>query len=394
MTTQVPSFRPMTGDEAVAQAIKLVDPDVVAAYPITPQTIIVERFSDFWADGEVNTEYVSVDSEHSAMSACVGASATGARVFTASASQGIALMYEILHIAAGNRLPIVMAVANRALSSPINIHAELTDQMICRDTGWISWFGENAQEAYDESIMAFKVAENPKVMLPVMYGLDAFIVTHALERVDEVTKKQVQDYLGEREFDFSFRPGCDGAAALIVLQDYFMEAKVQQEMAMQNVPAVTKKAFQEFEEITGRHYDVIEPYYLEDAEYVFIAMGAFSGTAKAAALELRHAGHKVGVLKIRSYRPLPEELIASYLKDVKGAIVLDRSITYGTAGSMLYTDIAAILYKKKVYTTLSGRMLGLGGRDVSIKEYKELYEVLRKDVQNATGTTGFWGARM
>ncbi len=384
--------RGMTGDEAVAEALKLIDPDVVAAYPITPQTIIVERFSEFWANGEVNTEFVSVESEHSAMSACVGASATGARVFTASSSQGIALMFEILFIAAGNRLPIVMAVANRALSSPINIHGELTDQLVCRDTGWISWFGENAQEAYDHTILAFKVAEHPDVQLPVMYGIEGFIVSHAVEPVSTLTKEEIRQFIGDHRepHAWTFRPGNPGAQALLALPDYYMELKYQQQVAMENALKVIPEVFKEFGDLTGRYYHLVEPYRLEDAEYAFVTMGATSGTARAVVDKLRAQGEAVGLLKIRCFRPFPLTEIVDNIKHLKGVTVVDRSVTYGTVGGILHSDVLAAIARMRVPLHVSGRIVGLGGRDVLEGDFETMYHDLKDEVEEGQTPSVKW----
>ncbi len=385
-------IRGMTGDEAVAEALKLIEPDVVAAYPITPQTIIVERFSEFWADGVVDTEFVSVESEHSAMSASVGASATGARVFTASSSQGIALMYEILFIAAGNRLPIVMAVANRALSSPINIHGELTDQLVCRDTGWISWFGENAQEAYDHTIMAFKVAEHPDVQLPVMYGIEGFIVSHAVEPVETLFKDEVKQFLGDHRIPhaWTFRPGNPGAQALLALPDYYMELKYQQQVAMERALQVIPEVFKEFGDLTGRYYHLVEPYRLDDAEYAFVTMGATSGTAKAVVDDLRNQGHPVGLLKIRCYRPFPVSDVVNHLKHLKGVMVVDRSVTFGSVAGILHSDVLAATARMRVPLHVSGRIIGLGGRDVLEDDFEVMYQELKQEVEDGMPSTVKW----
>ncbi len=369
----------MTGDEAVANAAAVINPDVVAAYPITPQTIIVEHFSDFVNDGEVDTEYVCVESEHSAMSACVGASATGARVFTASASQGVALMFEILFIASASRLPVVMAVANRALSGPINIHGELTDQTVCRDTGWISMFSESAQEAYDTTFMAFKIGETPEVSLPVMYGLDGFIITHALEGVYPLDRDFVKDFLPERQMVHPTVPGNPVSSGLLALPDYYMEVKYQQELAMAEASKVIPKVFEEFGEKTGRHYSMVEEYKMEDADMAFVTMGALAGTTKHVVDKYRNAGKKVGMLKVKTYRPFPEEQIAKALKDVDAIGVIDRDLTFGAPGPALYTDIKTTLYDYKDRPQVFGYVAGIGGRDVLVEDYEYIYEQVLKN---------------
>ena len=371
--------RGMTGDEAVAWAAKLVNPDVVAAYPITPQTIIVERYSDFVNNGEVDTSFIPVESEHSALSACVGASLTGARVFTATASAGLSLMYEILYVASGMRCPIVLAVANRAFSAPINIHGECTDQLICRDASWISLFGESAQEAYDETIISFKIAEHPDVMLPTMYGIEGFIVTHALERVETLSKNQVEDFLpSTRVSNYKFSPDEIITFGSLVLQDYYMEIKRQQEESMQNAYQVTKDVMEEFTELSGRTMEILEKYKLEDADYAFVSYGATAGNAKAVVDRLREKGEKVGALKIRLFRPFPSLDIYEALNGIKAATILDRSATFGSPGSIVQTDIASALYGRENIPTLHGYINGLGGRVLTLPEIEEVYEKSKK----------------
>ncbi|MCY3411950.1 MAG: pyruvate ferredoxin oxidoreductase [Candidatus Heimdallarchaeota archaeon] len=381
----------MTGDEAVAFAIKQINPDVVPAYPITPQTIIVERFSDFVNDGEVDTAFIPVESEHSAMSASVGASATGARVFTATASAGLALMNEILYVASGMRLPIVMAVANRALSAPINIHAECTDQLVMRDSSWISFFGEDAQEAYDESIMAFKIAEHPDVSLPVMFGVEGFIVTHALERVDTLPDEVIRDYLpAKREAPHTFSPDEIKSFGLLVLQDYYMEIKYQQELAMKKAYHVAKEVMAEYSQISGRTYEIIEKYMLDDAEYAFVTYGATAGNAKAVVDILRKKGEKVGVLKIRMVRPFPVDDIYDALKGKKAVAVLDRSATFGSPGSIIQNDLASALYGKADVPSIHGFINGLGGRVLMLNDIEDIYDITKLYHAEGKTTTFEW----
>ena len=385
----------MTGDEAVAYAAKLVDPDVVAAYPITPQTIIVERYSDFVNNGEVNTSFIPVESEHSAMSACVGASLTGARVFTATASAGLALMYEILYVASGLRCPIVLAVANRAFSAPINIHGECTDQMVCRDASWVSLFGESAQEAYDETIISFKIAEHKDVLLPTMFGIEGFIVTHALERVETLTKHQVEDFLpSERKVDHRFSPDEITSFGSLVLQDYYMEIKRQQEEAMQRAYLVTKNVMEEFSELSGRQMEVVEKYKLEDADYAFVSYGATAGNAKAVVDRLREKGEKVGALKIRLHRPFPSLDVYEALTGIKAVTILDRSVTYGSPGTIMQGDLATALYGKENIPSLHGYINGLGGRVLTLPEIEEAYTMSKNynDI-GMTSTTDWLGYR-
>lgn len=395
MVLKTKNYEAMSGDEAVANALAVVNPDVVPAYPITPQTIIVEHFSDYWADGKVDTEFVHVESEHSAMSASVGASSTGARVFTASSSQGIALMYEILFIAAGNRLPIVMAVANRALSSPINIHGELTDQLVTRDTGWISLFGGSAQEAYDETILGFAIAEHRDIMLPTMYGVEGFIVSHAIEPVEPLTKSMVNKLIGEkRSYDWAFRPNSEGAQGLLALPDFYMELKHQQVKAMENARKIIPKVYNQFGDMTGRYYHNIETYMMEDADYALISLGAIAGTVEETVKILRNKGEKVGMIKIRTFRPFPSDEIVSALKGVKGATVIDRSLTYGSPSSIIYGDIASCFVKARILPpVISNKIVGIGGRDVSLIDIVGIYEDLKYDVKLGIPTQSWWNVR-
>ncbi|MCD6323730.1 MAG: pyruvate ferredoxin oxidoreductase, partial [Desulfurococcales archaeon] len=306
----------VNGDEAVAYAAKQSLVDVLAAYPITPQTIIVEKFSEFVADGEVHTEFIPVESEHSAMSAVVGAAAAGARAFTATASQGLALMFEILYIASSLRLPIVLAVANRALSAPINIHCDHSDAMAMRDAGWVQLFAENTQEAYDTTIQAFKIAENPDVLLPVAVNLDGFILSHTLEDIYMLLDKEVEkflggyrkvaktyvDYLG-KEVELKLDPANPVSFGPLDLYDYYFEHKIPQHEAMKNAKEVVRKVNEEWYELTGRKYGdgVLDAWGVEDADIVVTVLGSTAGTVRSVAKELRSKGRKVGVLRIRMF---------------------------------------------------------------------------------------------
>ncbi|MHA2232817.1 MAG: pyruvate ferredoxin oxidoreductase [Candidatus Hodarchaeales archaeon] len=366
----------MTGDEAVAQAAKLVNPDVCAAYPITPQTIIVERFSDFVNDGEVDTNYVCVESEHSAMSACVGASATGARVFTATASQGLLLMYEILYIAASSRLPIVMAIANRAVSGPINIHGELSDQMLMRDSGWLSFFSENNQEAYDQTILAFRIGEHPDVQLPVAVGLDGFILSHALEGVDVVDRELIAEFLPPRQAKFPLVPEHPITVGLLCLPDFYYELRYQIEEANTQALSVIPRVFNEWGEHTGRNYKAIETYQCEDAEFAFVTMGAFAGNAKTAVDELREQDEKVGAVKIRAYRPWFGDMFYNAIKDIPTIGIVERAHNIGgnQHHQMLASDVFSTLYNKRNFKNVYSHVGGLGGRDMLIPSWKDIYK--------------------
>jgi len=354
----------LTGDEAVACAVKQSNVDIVPAYPITPQTIIVERFSKYVADGEVQTGYVCVESEHSALSACIGASLTGARVFTATASQGLALMHEMLYIASGLRCPIVMGVANRALSAPINIHGDHSDMMGSRDSGWIQIYAENAQEAYDWTIMAFKIAEHRDVQLPVSVNLDGFIISHAMEDVDTLEDEVVGKFLQTRKPVFTMDPEKPITVGALCFTDYYFEFKRQQVEAMLNAHDVMDKVCQQYKGISGREYNVLETFGLEDAEVAVICLGSTAGTAREVARKLQAQGKKVGVVKLWLYRPLPKEEITAALKHVKALAVFDRAISFGAPYGALCSDVVSTLHMLKESPKIFNVIYGLGGRDI------------------------------
>ena len=354
----------MTGDEAVAYAVKQSKTDVVAAYPITPQTIMVERFSKYVADGEVKTEYVCVESEHSAMSACVGASLTGARVFTATSSQGLALMHEMLYIASGLRCPIVMGVANRALSAPINIHGDQSDMMGSRDSGWVQIYAENAQEAYDWTLQAFKIAEDEKVQLPVSVNLDGFIITHCVEGVNVLDDAVVENLLQKRKAMFSLDPDKPVTIGALCFTDYYFEFKRQQVEAMRNVRRALDSVCRDYKTVSGKGYGVLETYGMEDAEAALICLGSTAGTAREVARKLRAQGKKVGVVKLWLYRPFPTEEMLAALKSVKAVAVLDKAVSFGAQYGALCSDVVSALYTTKNGPKVFNVVFGLGGRDI------------------------------
>ncbi|PWI48348.1 pyruvate ferredoxin oxidoreductase [Candidatus Heimdallarchaeota archaeon B3_Heim] len=381
----------VTGDDAIAQAAKLVNPDVVAAYPITPQTIIVERFSDFVADGEVDTEFVCVESEHSAMSACIGASTAGGRVFTSSASAGLMLMYEILQIASSSRTPIVCAIANRAISGPINIHGEQTDQLLFRDSGWISQFAETNQEAYDQTIMAFKIGEHPEVLLPVAVGIDGFILSHAIEGVEPVTRELVSDFLGgERKSILRLDPDNPVSIGLLHLQDYYMEARAQVRDAQQRSKQIIIDTFKDWQKLTGREYNPIESYQMDDAEYAFVTMGSGAGNARTAIDELRANGEKVGLIKVRVYRPWFGNEFSTLTKNIKGIISVERAHSFGSPGGILGQDVKSTLFDSKQTPYMAEYCYGLGGRDCLVKEWTEIYNRSIQGFNEGENLPYFW----
>ena len=348
--------------------MRQIDPDVVAAYPITPQTSTVQTFADFVADGLVQTEFVTVESEHSAMSACVGASAAGARVMTATASAGLALMWEIVYVAASNRLPITMLVVNRALSAPINIHCDHSDSMGARDAGWVHLFAENAQESYDNAFQALRIAEHPDVLLPVMFMHDGFITSHSLERVEVYDDDAVKDFIGEYEPAYPLldwrNPVTYGP---LDFYDYYFEHKRQQVEAMENVKQVIIDVGQEFGERFGRTYGLFETYKLEDADVGLVVLSSTAGTAKTAVDNLRQQGLKVGLLKPRVFRPFPAEELVDALQHLKAIAVMDRSISFGAmsnAGPLFLELLAALQVHGNGHIPVANYVFGLGGRDI------------------------------
>jgi len=374
----------LTGDEAVAYAVKQSRVDIVAAYPITPQTIMVERFSRYVADGEVHTGYVCVESEHSALSACVGASLTGARVFTATASQGLALMHEMLYIASGLRCPIVMGVANRALSAPINIHGDHSDMMGSRDSGWVQIYAENAQEAYDWTLLAFKLAEDGDVQLPVSVNLDGFIISHCMEGVDVLEDESVDKFLLTRKPLFTVDPEKPVTVGALCFTDYYFEYKRQQAEAMQRVRGVLDRVCKEYGGVSGRDYGVLETFGMEDAEAAIICLGSTAGTAREVARRLRAQGKRVGVVKLWLYRPFPVEEIVAALKHVKALAVFDRAVSFGAPYGALSSDVVSALYTLEERPRIFNIVYGLGGRDIQPSDiefvFNEALETARTGV--------------
>ncbi len=364
----------LTGAEAVANAMRQIEPHVVAAYPITPQTPIVEYFAKFVADGVVKTEMIPVESEHSAMSAVVGAAASGARAMTATSANGLALMHEVVYIAASMRLPIVMPVVNRALSGPINIHCDHSDAMAERDSGWIQFFVENNQEAYDLTILAVRLAEHEDVRLPVMVNLDGFIISHGVEPVELLPDEVVKEFVGEPKQIYPLldteHPVTYGP---LDLYDYYFEHKRQQIEAMEHVKKVFPKIAEEFYKISGRKYDFVEPYKMDDAEYVMVALGSTNSTIKYVVDWMREEGFKVGALKVWMFRPFPKVQIQQYLNGRKAVIVLDRSASFG-AEAPLYEAVKSALYNVTIRPQLGSYVYGLGGRDILPEHVRSAFE--------------------
>ena len=371
------NIQALTGDGSVANAMRQINPDVLAAYPITPQTEIVQDFASFVSDGLVDTEMITVESEHSAMSACVGASASGARVMTATSANGLALMWEIVYIAASMRLPIVMPVVNRALSGPLNIHCDHSDCMGARDSGWIQVHSENAQEAYDNTIQAVRIGEQEKVRLPVMVNLDGFILSHGMERVELLDDAEVTKFIGELKTQYPLldvdHPVTYGP---LDLYDYYFEHKRQQVEAMENVLEVITSVGEEFGKLTGRKYGIMEKYKLDDAEVAAVALGSTNGTAQAAVDELRKEGIKAGLLKLRVFRPFPVKEIVEALSNAKYAAIFDRSISFGGFGGPLFTEIRSAFLGNDKIPAIANYIYGLGGRDINVSDIKTVYKNL------------------
>lgn len=365
----------LEGNQAVALAMKQCKPDVVAAYPITPQTEVVQYFSQYVHNGEVHTEFIAVESEHSAMSACVGAAASGARAMTATSSQGLALMWEILYIAAALRLPIVMALVNRSLSANINIHCDHSDAMGARDTGWIQLFSENAQEAYDNMIQAVRIAEHPEVLLPVMVNYDGFIISHSVETMEVLDDEDVAKFVGEREADISLldleHPVTMGP---LDFTDFYFEHKRQQLEAYKAVPKVIEEVGRQYGELTGREYGLLEAYRMDDAEVALVVMGSAAGTAKVAVDERRDSGEGVGLVKVRVFRPFPAKQLSDLLGKVKVAVVLDRATSPGAEGGPLYTEVRSALYDLDSRPLTMNVIYGLGGRDISLEHFHQIMD--------------------
>ena len=377
----------LSGNEAAAIAMKQINPDVVAAFPITPSTEIPQYFSSFVSNGQVDTEFVAVESEHSAMSATIGAEAAGARAMTATSSNGLALMWEMIYIASSLRLPIVMPLVNRAISGPLNIHNDHSDAMGVRDAGWIMLFSESNQEAYDNLLMAHRIAEHKDVMLPLMVCQDGFITSHSIENIELLEDDKVKAFVGEYHPEhYLLNDKEPMAVGPLDLQAYLFEHKFQQGLAMKNAKRVIAEVSKEFEELTGRKYEFFERYQMDDAEEVIVCMNSTAGTAKAAVNELRAEGRKVGLLKIRMFRPFPAEEVAESLKNAKSIAVLDKADSLNGNGGALFEDVVSGMYVSNVHVPTVNYVYGIGGRDTTVNDIKRVYGDLL-EVSN-TGNIG------
>ena len=373
----------LSGNEAVATAMKQINPDVVAAFPITPSTEIPQYFSTFVSNGQVDTEFVAVESEHSAMSACIGAEAAGARAMTATSANGLSLMWEMIYIASSLRLPIVLSLVNRAVSGPLNIHNDHSDAMGVRDAGWIMLFSENNQEAYDNTIMAHRIAEHKDVQLPLMVCQDGFITSHSIENIELIEDDKVKEFIGEYHPEhYLLNKKEPIAVGPLDLQAYLFEHKFQQAEAMRNAKKVILEVSKDFEKMTGRHYSLFEEYNMEDAEIAIVCMNSTAGTTKFVVDKLRAQGIKAGLLKIRVYRPFPGEEVANALEHVKAVAVLDKADSLNAIGGALFEDVVSSLYVNKKDVPVVNYVYGIGGRDTKSNDIEDVFNDLQKIVKN------------
>ena len=372
----------LSGNEAAAIAMKQINPDVVAAFPITPSTEIPQYFSTFVANGSVDTEFVAVESEHSAMSACIGAEAAGARAMTATSANGFSLMWDMIHIASSLRLPIVLSLVNRAVSGPLNIHCDHSDAMGVRDAGWIMLFSENNQEAYDNTLMAHRIAEHKDVLLPLMVCQDGFITSHSIENIELVEDEKVKDFVGTYKPEHYLLNGKEPiAVGPLDLQSYLFEHKAQQAEAMKNAKQVILDVSKDFEKLTGRKYGLFEEYKLDDAEIAIVCMNSTAGTTKYVVDNLRKQGIKAGLLKVRVFRPFPGEEIAKALSNVKAIAILDKADSLNSAGGALFEDVTSGMYVNNVHVPAVNYIYGIGGRDTKSDDiesvFKDLLEIVK-----------------
>ena len=375
----------MSGNEAVSYAIRQINPDVMPAFPITPSTEIPQMVSNYIANGEMDTEFIPVESEHSSMSATIGAEAAGARSLTATSSAGLALMWEELLLAASNRMPCALALVNRTLSGPININCDHSDGMGARDTGWIQIYAENNQEAYDNFVQAYPIAEDARVHLPIMICQDGFITSHAVENIELLEDDEVKAFVGEyHPEEFLLNPGKPIAVGPYSVSNYAMEAKKNQELALERAKEVILEVAKKYEALSGRKYGLFEEYRTEDADYIMLIMGSAAGTAKQAVDDLREQGKKVGVIKLRVFRPFPAEELAEALKNCKAVAIMDRTESYNGNGGPLGSEVTAGLYRKKVLIIAVNYIYGLAGRDFTVQEVYDIFAELENAVTNNT----------
>jgi pyruvate ferredoxin oxidoreductase alpha subunit len=389
VTTQNENTVAVTGNEAVAEAMRQIDPDVVCAYPITPQTEVVQLYAQMVADGKVTSEFVTVESEHSAMSAVIGSAAGGARTMTATSSQGFALMWEVLYVAASYRLPIVMTTVNRALSGPINIHCDHSDSMGGRDSGWIQLYGEDHQQAYDNCIQAVKIAEHLDVRLPAMHMYDGYVISGAIGPLVMLRDEQVQEFIGPYR---SINPLLDAKNPVTVgpfdgLHGWYFEHKVAQNRAMQRALTVIQEVADEYAEISGRPQGLLDPYRLHDAEIAIVVVGSTAGTTRMVVDKLRARGVKAGMVRVRAFRPFPHVAYAKALEHVKVVGVMDRADSFGAQGGPVFLEVRAALYDSDPRPQILPFLYGLGGRDIFPDNIEQAFAVLEQAAQSKTRTS-------
>lgn len=383
------------GDEAIALAVKQANVDVIAAYPITPQTIIVERLSEYVANGELDAAFIQAESEHSALSICVGAGLAGARVYTSTCSQGLALMHEIVYATSSMRVPMVMTIVNRSLNAPLNIHCEHGDVMAERDSGWVHLFAANVQEAYDLTFIAFKLAEREDVMLPVSVNMDAFILSHSVEPLTPISDDDAARFLPPKDYKLAVDFDNPITHGTMALPDTYMEFKMQLKEAVEKAKEVFPEVVEEYAKISGRKYWYFDSYMADDADALVIVMGSTYGTVKTAAKKLREEGLKVGVIGLTMFRPFPEEQLVEVLKNVKAVVVMDRAYGYGGLGGPLYTDVIGVLYRNGIRIPAKNIVYGLGGRDFRLDEAEAVLRMAAQGAREGGFDTHvqWWGVR-
>jgi pyruvate ferredoxin oxidoreductase alpha subunit len=359
---------------AIAEAVKMADADVIAAYPITPQTHIVERLSEFVAEGELHAAYIPVESEHSAISVCAGTSAAGARTFTATSSQGLALMHEVLHIVSSMRFPIVMAVANRALSAPINIWADLSDVMSQRDTGWIALFAESGQEAFDLTLQAFRVAEDPRVLLPVMVNVDGFSLSHVIEPIELPDLETVREFLPPFSPRMSLDPDHPISIGAFAVPEVYTNIKYQQSRALRDSRLVLDETWEVFQRHFGRRHRAVECYRVEDADTVLMTMGSVCSTASVAVDRMREKGRRVGLVKIKLWRPFPAGDLMEAIRLAENVVVVDRALSFGGQGGPLALEVKSASYGLARRPRFVEYIAGLGGLDLKVEDFQHMME--------------------
>jgi len=378
----------LTGDEAVAEAVRQCDVDVVAAYPITPQTIMVEELSEYYAGGKFKGEFVPVESEHSALSACMGASAAGARVFTATSSQGLAYMHEMLYNASGMRLPVVMAVANRALSAPLVLNADHSDMMGSRDSGWIQVYAEDVQEIYDRTIQLFRISEDPRVRLPSALNFEGFILSHDKERLNVLEDDAVKKFVGRPGSPNVLDPAAPTTFGAMTGPDNYFEFKMQQAEAMKNVPGVFAEVEEKYAAISGRRHGLLDAYNTENADRIVVVNGCASGTIRYAARQFNReakSGETVGVLAIKLYRPFPAAEILRELEGAKSVIVLDRSLSLGAPSGPMAEDITTALSQAGMDIPVKSAAYSIGGRDFSPADARKIFTLAGEGPSRSSG---------